>query len=117
MNEPSKDRWGLPGGVVELGERVEDAVVREVEEETGLRVKPIRLLTVFDSIVRDRSGRPWYNYILSEFLCEAIGGELQPSTDVSDVRYVPVKDIRGLDISSWTASFIERVAAEEGVSG
>jgi len=51
MNEPSKCRWGFPGDVVELGEGVEDAMAREVEDETGIIVRPNKLLEVFDTIV------------------------------------------------------------------
>ena len=114
-NEPSKDMWGLPGGVVELGERVEDAIVREVEEETGLRVKPLRLLTVLDSIRRDGEGRIRFHYILSEFLCEEVEGELKASTDASDAGWFPVYELDSLEMSRWTREFIRKVAAEEGI--
>ena len=75
-NEPSYGRWGLPGGVVELGETVEEAIMREVEEETRIRASPIRLITTFDSIIRDDEDRIRFHYVLCEFLCEYIGGEL-----------------------------------------
>ena len=114
-NEPSKDMWGLPGGMVELGERVEDAIVREVEEETGIRVKSLRLLTVLDSIRRDGEGRIRFHYILSEFLCEEVEGELKASTDASDAGWFPVYELDSLEMSRWTREFISKVAAEEGV--
>jgi ADP-ribose pyrophosphatase YjhB (NUDIX family) len=114
-NEPSKDMWGLPGGVVELGERVEDAIVREVEEETGIRVEPLRLLTVLDSIRRDGEKRIRFHYILSEFLCEEVEGELKASTDASDAVWFPVDELDSLEMSRWTRGFIRKVAAEEGV--
>jgi len=114
-NEPSKDLWGLPGGMVELGERVEDAIVREVEEETGIRVKPLRLLTVLDSIRRDDEGRIRFHYILFEFLCEEIDGELEASTDASDARWLPVDELESMEMSRWTRGFIMKVASEKSV--
>lgn len=115
-NEPSRGRWGLPGGVVELGERVEDAVVREAEEETGIRIKPRRLLTVFDSIVRDDDGGIKYHYVLCEYLCEAVGGTLRASSDAIDVRWVPLEDLGSIEINPGTRRFIEKVAERERIS-
>lgn len=115
-NEPSRGRWGLPGGVVELGEKVEDAVVRETEEETGIRIKLKRLLTVFDSIVRDDEGGIRYHYVLSEYLCEAVGGTLRPSSDAIDVRWVPLEDLGLIEMNPVTRSFIEKVAERELIS-
>lgn len=110
-NEPSKGRWGLPGGVVELGERVEEAVVREVEEETGVTVRPIRLLTVFDSIVRDVGDNVRFHYILCEYLCEAVEGDPHAATDVSDAVWVPLEDLGSMDMTLGTRRFIEKVWA------
>lgn len=114
-NEPSKDMWGLPGGVVELGEGVEDAVVREVEEETGILIQPIKLLSVFDSIVRNDEGRVRYHYVLCEYLCEAVGGELHASSDVSDARWMPLEEISSLEMNPNTRRFIEKIAKQERI--
>lgn len=114
-NEPSKDLWGLPGGVVELGERVEDAIVREVEEETGIRVKPLRLFTVLDNIRRDDEGRIQFHYILFEFLCAVVEGKLRTSTDASDVRWISVADLDSYEMSSLAKELITRAANEEGI--
>jgi mutator protein MutT len=112
-NEPSRGRWGLPGGVVELGEGVEEAVVREVGEETGVTVRPTRLLTVFDSIVRDGDEKIRYHYVLCEYLCEAVEGEPNAATDVSDAMWVLLEDLESLDMTRGTRRFIERVRAGE----
>ena len=112
-NEPSRGRWGLPGGVVELGEGVEEAVVREVGEETGVTVRPTRLLAVFDSIVRDGEDRIMYHYVLCEYLCEAVEGEPRAATDVSDAMWAFLEDLESLDMTGGTRRFIERVRAGE----
>jgi 8-oxo-dGTP diphosphatase len=114
-SEPSKGRWGLPGGVVELGESVERAIVREVEEETGILVKPLRLLTVLDSISKDEGGNIRFHYILSEFLCKDLAGKLQASSDVSDAEWFQVNGLESLEMSRWTREFIEKVAREERI--
>ena len=113
-NEPSYGRWGLPGGVVELGETVKEGVVREVEEETQIQVRPLRLITTFDSIVRDDEGRIRFHYVLCEFLCEYVGGELEASTDASDATWARIDELEGMNVPSGTRRFIERVASEEG---
>lgn len=107
-NEPSRGTWGLPGGVVELGESVREAVVREVEEETGIRVWPERLITVFDRIVRNEDGRIRFHYVLCEYLCTAIGGALRASSDAKDAVWVPLDGLESFDISTGTRRFIEK---------
>ena len=114
-NEPSKGKLGIPGGVVKLGETAEDAVVREVEEETGIRVRPLRVLDVLDSIVRDDEGGIRLHYVLIEFLCEPIGGELNASSDVSDAMWAPIESLEELNVMPRTKAFIERIAREENL--
>ena len=115
-NEPSQGRWGLPGGVVELGETVKEAVVREVEEETHITVRPARLITTFDSIVRDDDARVRFHYVLCEFLCEYVSGNLEASTDASDAAWVHLGELSKWNVPSGTRRFIERVADEEGLT-
>ena len=74
--EPLRGRWVIPGGTVELGETLEQAVVREVLEETGLRVRPAGVVLVFDRILRDESGVR-YHYVIIDYRCEYAGGELR----------------------------------------
>lgn len=114
-NEPSRGRWGLPGGVVELGETVEEAIVREVAEETCIRVRPVRLLAVLDSITMDQEGKTRFHYVLTEFLCERVEGDLNASSDVSEAKWFPLNEICSLRMSEWTRGFIEKVAREENI--
>lgn len=71
--EPLKGWWSLPGGALELGESLEAAVCREVLEETGLVVEPVKLFEVFERIIRDASGAPEYHYILIDYVCRVTG--------------------------------------------
>ena len=115
LNEPAKGRLGIPGGVVELGEKVSDAAVREVFEETGLIVEPVRVLTVFDSIVRDKEGKIKFHYILSEYLCRYVSGTLGAASDVSEAIWVPIHDLDRQGMSQRNIDFIRNTAQEEGL--
>jgi len=114
-NEPSRGLWGIPGGVIEVGELVEEAVTREVMEETGVRVRPEKLITTFDSIRRDPDQRVRYHYILFEYLCRYEDGEPRPGSDALDATWVPLAQLDSVDIMSSTKRFIEKVAREEGL--
>ena len=86
--EPLRGEWSVPGGMLELGEKLRDGVRREVFEETGLDVEPGEVLDVFDSIFTDTLGRTQYHYVLIDYLCQPLSGEARAGSDVSDVRWV-----------------------------
>ena len=86
--EPLKGEWSVPGGVLELGEKLRDGIRREVLEETGLEVEPGEVLDVFDSIFRDEQGRTQYHYVLIDYRCRLLLGEAKAGSDVSEVRWV-----------------------------
>src|SRR5260221_2715525 len=73
---PLQAEWSIPGGVLEVGELVREAAIREAREETGLTVEPGELLGVYDRILRDPDKRVPYHYVLIDFLCRRVAGEL-----------------------------------------
>jgi len=85
--EPLKGHWSLPGGLIELGESLQNAVVREVEEETGLRVEPLELIELLDRIHREED-RVRYHYVIADYLCRVTGGTLKAASDADAVRWV-----------------------------
>jgi 8-oxo-dGTP diphosphatase len=87
-SEPLRGEWSVPGGLLELGERLRDGVRREALEETGLEVEAGEVLDVFDSIFTDPLGRTQYHYVLIDYLCRPVSGEAHAASDVSDVRWV-----------------------------
>lgn len=106
--QPLQGWWSLPGGALELGESLEDAVRREVLEETGLEVEPVRLFEVFERIMRDGTGVPEYHYVLIDYVCRVTGGALFPGDDVCAVDWVRRRDLPSLQITEGTLAVIER---------
>jgi len=106
--EPLAGRWSLPGGMVELGEGLKDAVAREVFEETGLHVAVGSLVEVFDRITPGDSGRPRYHFVLVDYLCRVLGGEAQAGSDVSEVALVDPTDLGPYELTDKARSVIAR---------
>ena len=109
--EPLKGYWSLPGGLVETGELLEDAVRREVLEETGLRVKPLAIHKIFERIMRDESGRAEYHYVLVDYICRVSGGKARAGDDVSRVEWVRRSALRDRRMTEGTLGVIEEAYA------
>lgn len=91
--EPLKGEWSIPGGALELGETLRQAAAREAREETGLIVEAGEVLEVFDAIHRDADGRIRYHYVLIDFLCRLVGGELCCGGDAAQARWIGREDL------------------------
>ena len=107
-NPPRQGEWSIPGGMLELGEKLRDGVAREIEEETGITVTPLEVLDVFDSITQDAEGKIQYHYALVDFLCSVVGGELCAATDVSDVRWATLDEALHLVQRQMTKDVIRK---------
>jgi ADP-ribose pyrophosphatase YjhB (NUDIX family) len=106
--QPLKGCWSLPGGLVETGEHLKDAVAREVFEETGLRVKPAATFEIFERIIRDASGRAEYHYVLVDYVCKVVTGSLRAGDDVSRVRWVKRGDLGEYVLTPGTLEVIDK---------
>jgi ADP-ribose pyrophosphatase YjhB (NUDIX family) len=106
--EPLKGSWSLPGGALETGESLADGVRREVREETGLDIRTLGVLEIFERIMRDASGAPEYHYVLIDYMCRMVGGTLAPGDDVCAVEWVRRRDLPQLQITEGTLAVIEK---------
>lgn len=105
---PIQGQWSIPGGVLEVGELVREAAVREAQEETGLIVEPSELLGVFDRILRDGEKRVQYHYVLIDFLCRRVGGELRADSDAAEVCWFTREELPALNLAEDTFAVIQR---------
>lgn len=105
---PLEGWWTLPGGLVEAGERLESAVVREVFEETGLRVRPVKLAAIFERIMPDVEGNTEYHYVIIDYLCELDGGTLAAASDVDDAAWASLDEISKWKMAPGTPPVIQR---------
>ena len=103
---PNEGRWSLIGGLVELGERVQDAVVREVKEETGLDVELERLLDVSTDIHPGERSRPKYHYVLVDYLARPIGGKVKLNAESSSFGWFTRRQTKSLDMSDATRNVL-----------
>ena len=101
-NEPSKGKWTIPGGLVDLGESLEAAVIRETKEETCLDVDNPSLVGVVDNVDLDEAGKVKYHYVIIDYLVHVKGGNIQAASDAAELRWVPFGEVENYNL---TASF------------
>jgi 8-oxo-dGTP diphosphatase len=105
---PLQAEWSIPGGVLEVGELVREAAIREAREETGLTVDPGELLGVYDRVLRDANNRVQYHYVLIDFLCRRVAGNLAAASDAAEVRWFTRDELAGLKLAEDTLEVIQK---------
>jgi 8-oxo-dGTP diphosphatase len=103
---PLAGEWSIPGGVLELGETLREAAVREAREETCLAVETAELLGVYDRVLRDNDGRTLYHFVLIDFLCLPVAGDAEAADDADEVRWFTPAEIADLGLAEDTAQVI-----------
>ena len=113
---PLQAEWSIPGGVLEVGELVREAAVREAREETGLTVEPGELLGVYDRVLRSADKRVQYHYVLIDFLCRRVAGDLAAASDAAEVRWFMREQLPALKLAEDTLDVIRKGFAKVGAS-
>jgi len=108
--EPGKGRWSIPGGAVELGEKVREATIREAKEEVGLDVEIAddRPFDAVDSMTTTHDSRLKYHYVLLQFITRPIGGTLKPGSDVLEAEWVPLEKVEHYDLTKPFRVFFQK---------
>lgn len=107
-NEPGKGKWSVPGGLVELGETVEQTVIREVKEETGLEVEKPELIDVVDNVTKDGKGAIKYHFVIIDYLAKLKGGIVKAASDAEELKWVALDEVEKKDLTLTFRAFFKR---------
>jgi 8-oxo-dGTP diphosphatase len=114
-SEPLRGEWSIPGGTLELGESLQEGVARELREETGLDVRVLELIEVFDRIFPDESShaserkpQPRFHFVIVDYLCERIGGEPRAGSDVTDVAFATQEELCQYHLTETATRVLKR---------
>ena len=107
-NEPSKGKWTIPGGLVELGESLQEAVTREAREETCLEVEKPRLLDVVDYIESDEKGKIKYHFVIADYALKTDCTKFRAESDADELRWVPLEEVETYELTESFRVFFQR---------
>ena len=107
-NEPGKGKWSIPGGLVDLGESPEQAVIREVKEETCLAVDAPRHIDVVSDVSLDENGKIKYHFVIIDYLVAVKGGEVKAASDADALVWVPFSEVEAYDLTRSFRAFFRR---------
>jgi len=107
-HEPRKGEWSLPGGLLELGESLTDAVRREIKEETNLDIEVGPIIETFDRVHRDDDGRIRYHFVIIDYVCWPSGGDARPGSDAEAIAWVTAPEIDDYKVNAHAKAVIER---------
>lgn len=116
-SEPLRGQWSIPGGTLELGETLEEGVARELLEETGVQVRVLDLIEVFDrifnanGIIAKNERKPKYHYVIVDYLCERIGGEPRAGSDVTDVIFAREEELPRFHLTETAMRILKKAFA------
>lgn len=116
--EPLLGQWSIPGGSLEIGETLQEGVTRELLEETGLEVRVLDLIEVFDRIYRESGSsspahkkKPRFHYVIADYLCERIGGEPRAGSDVTDLTFAGENELGNFHLTETATRVLKKAFA------
>ena len=107
--DPGAGKWSIPGGLVEVGEKLSEAAARETEEETGIKVDILELINVFDMIDLDADKKTKYHYVLVDFLSKPVGGKERASDEVTEMKWVTFEEAKTMDLTRTAKKALEEL--------
>ncbi len=107
-NEPGKGKWSIPGGIVDLGESPEQAVIREVKEEACLEVDKPHLIDVVSDVSVDENGKVKYHFVIIDYIVTVKCGEPRAASDADALTWVPFNEVEGYDLTRSFRAFFQR---------
>lgn len=106
--EPDSGKWSIPGGAINVGEKIRDGLRREIFEETALKVKVGNLIDIAEKIFKDNEGKIIYHYVILDYICKYISGSMKASSDAEELMLVKMDDLDKFELVNGTMRVIEK---------
>ena len=105
---PLEGQWSIPGGTLKTGETIVGGIRRELEEETGIEVRVLDMIEVFERIFRDKDGKVQYHFVILDYLCEMTGGTPRAGGDVVDVAWAGEKELAKFELTEAATRVVKK---------
>ncbi len=105
---PLEGRWSIPGGILEVGETIAEGIERELKEETGIAIRVLELIEIYEKVLRDEENQPQYHFVILDYLCEFVEGTARPGGDVIEVVWAGEQQLDSLAVTGAAKRVIRK---------